>query len=61
MAACVLCGCYDSEHTPRFLDPARPCRVRVCIIPPTKTLPEGTYESCGCPGFEPAEDEEHIA
>jgi hypothetical protein len=56
--ACALCGCYDSEHTPRFLDPARPCRVSVCLIPPTQVLPEGRWETCGCPGFEEDEVEE---
>lgn len=55
---CALCDCDETEHTPRFINPAMPCQVRVCITPPTSLLPEGTYEDCGCPGYEPDTDDE---
>lgn len=61
MAACALCGDFESEHTPQIINPARPCRVRVCIIPPTKVLPEGRYELCDCVGFESADEQGHLA
>lgn len=59
MAECALCGCYETEHeetTPgsRFLDR---CRVRIQLAPPTELVPEGCYERCDCPGFEPTRED----
>jgi hypothetical protein len=57
MAACLLCGCDDSQHTPRFVDSVRPCEAQVLLQPPTTLLPEGRTEPCGCVGLE-IDDEE---
>lgn len=57
MASCFLCGCDDSVHKPRFLDPVRPCESEVLLKPATRDLPEGLTEPCGCPGLEIDEEE----
>lgn len=59
MAECLLCGDFESEHEvtsfgSRFLGA---CRTRIQITPPSKLLPEGSYEQCDCPGFEPVTED----
>lgn len=55
MTECALCGDYESEHEEtspgsRYLGR---CRKLTMLSPPTKLVPEGGYESCDCPGYEP--------
>jgi hypothetical protein len=57
MAECI-CGDDESEHDNPVFGLPRRCRNRVLLAPPTTLLPEGRYEDCDCPGYEPAEDDE---
>lgn len=57
MATC-MCGDFESEHDPPIFGLPRKCRVRVLLTPPTALLPEGHYERCDCPGYEPDEQDD---
>lgn len=59
MAECLLCGDSELSHEEtspgsRFLGA---CRTRILVRPPNTLLPEGHYETCDCPGFEPATED----
>lgn len=56
MPECLHRGDYETEHEEtspgsRYLGR---CRSRTLIRPPDTLLPEGHYEQCDCPGYEPA-------
>lgn len=50
-AECALCGDYEAEHNPPELVPG--CRTRNYY-----GSGRNDYTVCGCPGYEPAQDEE---
>lgn len=57
---CILCGDDESEHAEtspgeRFLGH---CLTQTLISPPSTLNPEGYFEPCDCPGYEPAPETE---